>query len=70
MYRVIFYSVNNGWNLSDEFSDIEKAHYHRTMIELLIFLEGKAKFKVNDQEFIVEKGSFVFIDKNNSFKYD
>lgn len=45
--------------------DTEKPHYHKRMIELLIFLEGKAKFKVNDEEFVVDKGGFAFIDKNN-----
>jgi len=39
MYRVIFYSVNNGWNLSDEFSDIEKAHYQEDKIHIVTIVE-------------------------------
>lgn len=45
--------------------DAEKPHYHRKMIELIIMLEGKARFQVNDEEFLIQKNNFVFIDRNN-----
>ena len=45
--------------------DIEKPHYHQKMIELLIFLEGKAKFNVNGEDIILEKDDFLFVDVNN-----
>jgi mannose-6-phosphate isomerase-like protein (cupin superfamily) len=45
--------------------DLVKPHYHKHKIELLIFLTGKAKYKVNDEEVILEKGDFLFVDVNN-----
>lgn len=45
--------------------DIEKPHYHEKMIELLIFLEGKAKFNINGKNIIIKKGDFIFIGANN-----
>ena len=45
--------------------EIEKSHYHKVMIEILIFLEGKAKVKINNDEFIVSGGDFFFADRNN-----
>lgn len=45
--------------------DLIKSHYHQKKVELLIFLEGKVKYNVNDQEFILEPGMFLFADINN-----
>ncbi len=45
--------------------DIEKPHYHQKMIEVLIFLEGKAKFNVNGENVMLGKGDFLFVDVNN-----
>jgi len=41
MFRVIFYSVNNGWNLSDDFDDIEKAREYKTRLIKANYKEDK-----------------------------
>jgi len=41
MYRVIFYSVNNGWNLSDNFIDIEKAREYKDRLIKAYYQEDK-----------------------------
>jgi quercetin dioxygenase-like cupin family protein len=41
------------------------SHLHKEKVELLIILEGKAKYKVNDQEVLLEKGSYLYIDAGN-----
>ncbi len=45
--------------------DLQAPHYHKQKVELLLIIEGKAKYVVNDQEVILEKGSFLFVDVNN-----
>jgi len=45
--------------------DICKPHYHRKKVEVLIMLEGKARYTVNDKEVILENGLFLFVDANN-----
>lgn len=40
-------------------------HYHSKKVELLIILEGKANYKVNGKDNILNKGDFIFIDVNN-----
>jgi quercetin dioxygenase-like cupin family protein len=45
--------------------DIEKPHYHQEKVELIIMLEGKAKYQINDNEVLLEKENFLFIDVNN-----
>lgn len=45
--------------------DKADAHYHKLKVELLIILEGKAKYNVNGNEVILSKGSFLFVDVNN-----
>lgn len=41
------------------------AHYHKEKVEILLVLEGKAVYKVNDIEFILVGGDFLFVDVNN-----
>lgn len=41
------------------------AHYHKLKVELLIILEGKARFNVNGNEVMLSKGDFLFVDVNN-----
>lgn len=41
MYRVIFYSVNNGWSLSDNFNDIEKAREFKVKLIKANYKEDK-----------------------------
>lgn len=45
--------------------DLAQAHYHNKKVELLIFIEGKAKYKVNGKDIILEKGDFLFVDVKN-----
>ena len=45
--------------------DKAEAHYHKLKVELLIVLEGKAKYSVNGNKVILGKGDFLFIDANN-----
>jgi mannose-6-phosphate isomerase-like protein (cupin superfamily) len=45
--------------------DKTQAHYHNKKIELLILLEGKAKYTVNGKDIILEKGDFLFVDVKN-----
>jgi len=44
---------------------VAKPHYHKEKIELIIILEGKAKYIINGKDIILESGDFLFIDKNN-----
>lgn len=46
----------------------EKSHYHKEKIELLIILEGKAKYSINGEDIILEDGEFLFVDINNIIK--
>lgn len=41
------------------------AHYHKLKVELIIVLEGKAKYTVNGNDVILNKGEFLFVDVNN-----
>lgn len=45
--------------------DVCEAHYHSKKIELLIILEGKAKYNVNGNDVILNGGDFLFVDTNN-----
>jgi mannose-6-phosphate isomerase-like protein (cupin superfamily) len=45
--------------------EIVAPHIHQQKCELMIILEGKAKFKVNNQESILEKGMYIFVQPNN-----
>ncbi|HOR01898.1 MAG TPA: cupin domain-containing protein [Candidatus Woesebacteria bacterium] len=45
--------------------DIIEAHYHKKKVELLIMIEGSAKYTINDEDIFLEKGDFLFIDVNN-----
>lgn len=45
--------------------DICKPHYHEQKIELLIMLEGEARYLVNNEEIILKDGNFLFVDVNN-----
>lgn len=45
--------------------DICKSHYHQQKIELLIMLDGKACYKVNGKEVLLNTGDFLFVDINN-----
>jgi mannose-6-phosphate isomerase-like protein (cupin superfamily) len=45
--------------------DIEKPHYHKEKVELIIMLEGSARYNINGKDILLEKGNFLFIDVNN-----
>ena len=45
--------------------DTEKAHYHKEKIELIIMIEGSAKYNVNGKDVLLENGNFLFVDVNN-----
>lgn len=45
--------------------DIQKLHYHKEKIELIIMIEGSAKYNVNGKDVFLESGSFLFVDVNN-----
>ena len=45
--------------------DIQKPHYHKEKIELIIMLEGSAKYNINGKDVSLEKGNFLFVDVNN-----
>jgi quercetin dioxygenase-like cupin family protein len=45
--------------------DVCKPHYHQEKVELLIMLEGKAKYKVNGKEVLLTNGSYLYADVNN-----
>lgn len=45
--------------------DVCKAHYHSKKIELLIILEGQAKYNVNGNDVMLNGGDFLFVDTNN-----
>jgi len=45
-----------------------QAHYHKEKTELLIMLEGKAKYLINGNEVFLEHGNYLFIDVNNIIK--
>jgi len=44
---------------------IQKPHYHEEKLEILIVIEGKAKYFVNDNEVVLEKGDYLFVAANN-----
>jgi len=45
--------------------DIIAPHYHEQKIEVLIFLKGKAIYKINQQEYNLKPGMFLLADVNN-----
>ena len=45
--------------------DVAAPHYHKLKVELLIILEGKARYTVNGNEVVLGKGDFLFVDVNN-----
>ena len=45
--------------------DKMQAHYHNKKVELLIFIEGKAKYNVNGKDIILNKGDFLFMNVKN-----
>lgn len=42
-----------------------KKHYHKKKVEIIIILEGKAIFTINDAKLEIKTGDFLFIDRNN-----
>ncbi|MCL5010720.1 MAG: cupin domain-containing protein [Patescibacteria group bacterium] len=42
-----------------------RAHYHQKKVEVILFLEGNAKYAVNGSEIILKTGDFLFVDRNN-----
>lgn len=48
-----------------EAGDISAPHFHKQKVELLILLEGKARYDVNGKEVLLAKGDFLFVDVNN-----
>jgi quercetin dioxygenase-like cupin family protein len=45
--------------------DVAAPHYHQIKVELLIILEGKARYNINGKEVILNQGDFLFVDVNN-----
>ncbi|MFA5776138.1 MAG: cupin domain-containing protein [Patescibacteria group bacterium] len=45
--------------------DVQPAHHHEKKVELLIFLEGQAEYRVNDTKIVLNSGDFLFVDVNN-----
>jgi len=42
-----------------------KKHYHQKKIELMIMIEGRAIYTINDKDVEIKKGDFLFIDTGN-----
>lgn len=42
-----------------------KKHYHQKKVEILLILEGRAVFTINDAMAEVKAGDFLFVDINN-----
>jgi quercetin dioxygenase-like cupin family protein len=42
-----------------------KPHYHQHKVELIIMLEGKARYNINGSEVMLESGHYLFVDANN-----
>ena len=40
-------------------------HYHQSKVELLIILEGKARYNINGKDLIISSGDYLFVDVNN-----
>lgn len=47
-----------------------KTHYHQKKVEILLILEGRAIFTINDTKTEVKKGDYIFIDTNNITQID
>lgn len=45
--------------------DIVANHYHKEKVELLIIIQGSAKYNINGTDIFLTKGDFLFIDINN-----
>ena len=45
--------------------DVITSHYHKEKVEILIILEGQARYKVNEKEVLLNGGDFLFVDINN-----
>ncbi len=45
--------------------DVVAPHYHKIKVELLVVLEGKARYNVNGNAVMLGKGDFLFVDINN-----
>lgn len=45
--------------------DVVAPHFHAQKVELVMVLEGKARYVVNGNEVILGKGDFLFVDVNN-----
>jgi len=41
------------------------AHYHKEKVEILLILEGRANYKINNIKVILNGGDFLFVDVNN-----
>lgn len=48
--------------------DVSEKHYHQEKIELIIILNGEAKYFINDKLTILKKGDFLFVDVNNTIE--
>ena len=46
--------------------DVSEKHYHQEKIELIIILDGEAKYFINDNLIVLKKGDFLFVDINNT----
>lgn len=42
-----------------------KSHYHQEKIEIVIIIDGKARYTINHHYEILEKGMFVLIEANS-----
>ena len=42
-----------------------KPHYHQQKVEILIMLDGQARYTINGKDVVLNNGNFLFIDVNN-----
>ena len=45
--------------------DIVEPHYHKKKVELLIVIDGNARYNINGKNIFLKKGDYLFIDVNN-----
>lgn len=45
--------------------DTSFPHYHQKKVEIIIMLEGKAEYQINDKKINLASGDFFFTDVNN-----
>ena len=51
--------------MQHEAGEIFAKHYHKLKVELIVVLDGKARYTVNGNDVILSGGDFLFVDVNN-----